>query len=149
MAKARGRDGQRGVYGLLRTPSSPPSQPACVSLHGRQSPGSGLRGVVSPIRLPAVPVDHLDAARVGFSLAAPTWWKQITSSRSEWCHRDVLFLGPILRFELLNARRQHEPRHLSVSRFTPWSASTTGVGSCWRPSLTDSASRSGGPSGWL
>jgi len=56
-------------------PSSPPSQPACVSLHGRQSSGSGLRGVVSPIRLPAVPVDHLDAARVGFSLAAPTWWK--------------------------------------------------------------------------
>jgi hypothetical protein len=75
--------------------------------------------------------------------------RTITSSRSEWCHRDVLFLGPILRFELLNARRQHEPRHLSVSRFTPWSASTTGVGSCWRPSLTDSASRSGGPSGWL
>ena len=73
--KLADENGQRGVYGLLRTPSSPPSQPACVSLHGRQSPGSGLRGVVSPIRLPAVPVDHLDAARVGFSLAAPTWWK--------------------------------------------------------------------------
>src|SRR6185437_11028179 len=122
MAKARGRDGQRGVYGLLRTPSSPPSQPACVSLHGRQSSGSGLRGVVSPIRLPACQLITSTPRGLGFLSQRQHGGRTITSSRSEWCHRDVLFLGPILRFELLNARRQHEPRHLSVSRFTPWSA---------------------------